>query len=650
MLIYNTDYLVAAMVFLLIVLYHFVKNRALDLEDNRLFFHLVMLGISNIVFDGICAVLISFPSPDIFRLSWFCLTILITLRILVPHTLLYYVRSYLPPSARHKKVKSGMNILLSVLILMIFWNRWCGIFFMVDDDGTFYQGPLHLFVHVVSAGYMTAVAGYSIRYRKHLKKFRVLAIWEVLAVSAVMAVLQLIYPHVLLRGFGIALSVTILFFTVNNPYYYTDSLTGAFDIRYFRERCRSFIEHHKNFHLISVDISQIRRINLVLGSEFGSNLLIAISGMLRSTHKQNMVFRISGKRFLVMAPTLGHYELVRYQVEHFFKNPISVKGEQVQVPVKICGIRNAQQLGNSNTILSYFEYLMTHSAVAGDMTVVEGTDETLKGFHYMQEVERYLDVALQHDLFEVVFQPVYSLQDSKFVSVEVLSRLHHPGLGMIPPDIFIGVAEKNDQIAQIGLMQMERVCRFIQEHPQILHLIHNMKFNLSPAELMKPGHGEALVDIIHRYEIPTSFFQFEITETVATEYNEAMGKVTSRFTDAGIGLCMDDFGSGFANLNSVLKLPFRVIKLDRSLLFGICQDARTASLYESIVYSLHNMGFYILSEGIETKEELDLVAGWGVDMIQGYYFSRPLPGTDMLKKVSEAPAQKLEVVRKRLQA
>ena len=133
------------------------------------------------------------------------------------------------------------------------------------------------------------------------------------------------------------------------------------------------------------------------------------------------------------------------------------------------------------------------------------------------------------------------------------------------------------------------------------------------------------------YKIPHNWIQFEITETVATEYNAGLGMVIDGFMAAGVRLCLDDFGSGYANLNTVMRLPFSAIKIDRTLLFDICNDKKRAMFYQSIVETFHRMGYSIVSEGVETEEEMSLLSSWGVDMIQGYYFSRPLPVDELLK-------------------
>ena len=116
--------------------------------------------------------------------------------------------------------------------------------------------------------------------------------------------------------------------------------------------------------------------------------------------------------------------------------------------------------------------------------------------------------------------------------------------------------------------------------------------------------SQLLINIVKEHELLPKYFQFEITETVATEYSESFCKAVEDFTNAGIGLCLDDFGSGYANLNAVLRLPFDVVKMDRSLLTGITCDEQAAVFYHSIVTVMQNMGYTIVAEGAETEEAI----------------------------------------------
>lgn len=311
-------------------------------------------------------------------------------------------------------------------------------------------------------------------------------------------------------------------------------------------------------------------------------------------------------------------------------------------PVILCGVVNAEKLGTSGLVLDYAEYLESLVSRSGETQVIQNDRKTMDSFHYNKQVEQFLHRAIAEDLFEVYYQPVYSLHQQRFVTLEALSRLRHPELGWISPDIFIRLAEKNHLITQITELQLRRVCRFLCENPALRASIANVKINLSPLDLIQSESGSHLVRILGEYGLPCSCFQFEITETVATEYSASLTRVAESLQTAGIGLCLDDFGSGYANLNTVMQLPFSVIKLDRSLLFHICTDKKAALFYQSIVAAFCRLGYRIVAEGVETQEEMELLRSWNVDMIQGYYFSRPLPPDDLLRLLAEGvetPAQ-----------
>ena len=193
-------------------------------------------------------------------------------------------------------------------------------------------------------------------------------------------------------------------------------------------------------------------------------------------------------------------------------------------------------------------------------------------------------------------------------------------------------------IEQITDLQFRRICRFMKENCAALSRLWNVKMNLSSLDLMRSDCSSHFIRIMDGYGIPHDWIQFEITETVATEYNGSLKKVADDFTAAGIRLCLDDFGSGYANLNTVMRLPFSSIKLDRSLLFDICSDEKRAQFYQSVVEIFQRMNYRIVAEGVETEAEMRLLSSWNVDMIQGYYFSKPLPQKELLELLKQSYA------------
>ena len=622
---YNIDFLLSALVFLLIILSHFMEQRVLNTRSTKAFFTFMLLGIANIVFDLLCTLLITLARPDLAWMNECCLTVLYLLQILVPVSMLGYVQTYYEPAQSLPRWKSVCRLLPPLLMgLLILFNHWTGMFFRIDSSGSYVRGPYYLCMYLFAGIYILLIAFSSHIYASQLGRQKVRAIRELLILVSICVVIQAIYHDILLTGFGIALCIAILFFTINNPYQHMDSLTGLFDMNYFREQCSHYLQRKKSFHVLAVNLCQLKRINRILGTEVGNQALIQMARMLQLAGKNTTVFRGSGKRFLLICPSIFEYESTQQRILEMFSQPMEINGNSISSPVSVCGIIHAEQLGDCGFLLGYLDYLSSLVSSTTRTVLIQGDEKTLQGFRYTQEVEHYLQTALEQDLFEVYFQPVYSTAQKRYVTIEALSRLHHPTLGPVPPEVFIGIAEKSDQIAQLGLLQMRRICGFLKAHPELMARIQNVKINLSPLELLKKGHIQQLIDTIRGSGLPASYFSFEITETVATDYTENLRKTIDLFTSVGIGLCLDDFGSGFANLNAVLRLPFSVIKMDRSLLSGICTDEKAASLYRNTCSVLRNMGFTVVAEGVETPAELELLSDWGVDMIQGFYFSPPL--------------------------
>ena len=640
-MIYNIDFLIASLVFLVIILYHFMQQQGLYMQDNRTFLWLVVLGILNICFDILCTVLITVQSPQYAQAEEVCLTILFSLQILVPNGLLSHVfRQYSHKDIGHNTRVGICAVIPGVLVAAILTNHWTGLFFTVSRQGIYTRGPMYPGMYIIGGLYLALSGLTCFLLRSKMSHFKRYAIYEMLLISGITLVVQSFYHDILLTGFGITLGITVLFFTLNNPYHYTDSLTTTFDIRYFRDRCQNDIHHRRIFHILLLELSQLKRINNITGVGFGNSILRTTAMMMRGINKENLVFRVTGKRFILMTPSQVLYEEARTKILNYFTDPVSVDGREIQIPVTLCGILNAQELGSSDNLLAYGEYMLSlNNGPQKGPRMIQNSNDTLKGFRYNQTVDQFLTTAIAQNLFSLVYQPVYSTVEKKFTSMECLSRLRHPDLGPIFPDVFIRLAEKNDQIPQIGLLQLQRCCQFLVDHPQIQQTMESVKVNLSPVELMRPGHVDLLIATIRQYGLPTTFFQFEITETVATEYSSSLSAVIEKFLNAGIRLCMDDFGSGYANLNTVFRFPFSTIKLDRSLLLDICSNPRAASLYHGLVSAIHSMDAKIIAEGVETDQELEHILACGVEQVQGYYYSRPLVPEDLLALIEKQNAE-----------
>ena len=631
-MMYNADFLIAAVVILLLVLRNFLDQKRAEDLNSRVFLFFAVIGILDVIAELVSNYYITSGDGDFGLAAVVTTTIFYLFQALFPYALLCYIMTL-----HDNKLISVKKMLLAglatiLLASIVLTNPFTEKLFYFDVSAGYVEGPWYRLMYYSALFHLAVILILVTSWRKEFGPQKTKVILVILILYGCGGVIQLLHYPLLMIGFGMSLGILALFLTINNPNANRDSLTGVYNHLYLTRRSDELIAAGKSFHIITIYLYQLKHINKVAGVEGGDYILQLTAKKLEELCGSR-VFRITGKRFLVLTMSLQEYEYYITQIKKMFETDMQLDADSSKpaTPVILSGIVHGQKLGTSGLMLEYAEYLESLSMQNGMIEVIQDDQQTMDGFLYNKKVEQYLHTAIAQDLFEVYYQPVYSTEKNDFVTLEALSRLHHPELGWIAPDVFIQIAEKNHMIEQITDLQFKRICMFINEHRGLMKKLFNIKVNLSSLDLMRSDCSSHFIRMMDDMDIHHDWIQFEITETVATEYNAGLGMVIDGFMAAGVRLCLDDFGSGYANLNTVMRLPFSAIKIDRTLLFDICNDKKRAMFYQSIVETFHRMGYSIVSEGVETEEEMSLLSSWGVDMIQGYYFSRPLPVDELLK-------------------
>lgn len=633
---YNIDFLISALVFLIFILLHYlVWEKGKNESVNRVFIFFVSLGTLDVVAEILVTLLIHANKPELSEMVFLAATFFLTLQILFPYALYMYA-VYLRSSdelSLTDLVKKYWYLLLGPAIMfgLLYSTYWSQLIFSISPTGVYQPGEFILLFYAYAVLYGVLMLADVLLHKKEYGTAKVHALLEYIAIMLVCVIAQLFTAPTLIIGFGIALGIGVLFFTINNPHLLRDNFTGAYDAQYFHSWLNRAFRQKKEFHVIAIDFTKLSKVNKLYGITQGDHLLQHIMKKLQDITPSGLIFRIKGSRFILVVQSLPAYESISLRLTELFHEPFRINGKSIPFPVVLCGIRDAHSLGKSDLLFSYIDYLASLAKKPEETVVIQGNQRTLSNCLYELEVESFLPTAMEQDLFEVYYQPIYSLDENAFISLEALSRLRHPTLGLIPPDIFISIAERHGWIARISLLQFEHICAFFKEHAELRTKFQNVKFNLSPVELLREGHCAILADLILKYDLPPEFFQMEITETVATKCNEVLFRELRVLLDMGVTLNLDDFGSGYANLNIVRQMPFTYIKIDRSLIVNIDTDAGAAKFYQNIVDLLHNMGYIIVAEGVEYQSELNLLKQWGVNLIQGYYYTKPLEERALLE-------------------
>lgn len=518
----NIHYLIAAMAVLLVVIWQYSRQRQMDDRNSLMFRRLLSIVSLDVAAELVSTGFILYAPYSFNVCRMLSNTVFYLFQALLPLLLLYYVCTLCTSRVIAPSTVLRMGIPTIALVFIILTNPFTEMLFYFDSTG-YRHGPWYLLLYVSALLHIAGAAVFVAVHRASVSRRTLTELLAVFALAALGIAAQAVNPSVLTTGFGLSLSILAMYLTINNPCACMDSLTGLNDKQYLLRRMDELTDAHKAFHIITVYAYQLDHINKVEGVQNGDEFLRRAAERMQEIADRN-VFRISGKRFLLMTFSLREYETCLTRLRELFHTQPD-DAQSAPTPVILCGVVNAEKLGTSGLVLDYAEYLESLVSRSGETQVIQNDRKTMDSFHYNKQVEQFLHRAIAEDLFEVYYQPVYSLHQQRFVTLEALSRLRHPELGWISPDIFIRLAEKNHLITQITELQLRRVCRFLCENPALRASIANVKINLSPLDLIQSESGSHLVRILGEYGLPCSCFQFEITETVATEYSASLTRV-----------------------------------------------------------------------------------------------------------------------------
>jgi len=284
--------------------------------------------------------------------------------------------------------------------------------------------------------------------------------------------------------------------------------------------------------------------------------------------------------------------------------------------------------GNSIIVSDIARYGLTNAANENRKGNYTFSLEMLEGVKNQKEIEKAIKSAITEHKFEVYFQPIYSVKHKKVMGAEALARLYDDNLGFISPIEFIKIAEKNGDIIEIGKQIFEKVCSFLESVDAEKLGIHFINVNLSPIQCINPSLVKTLSAIAAQHGISMDMFDFEITESMIEDY-EAIQFTIAGLRAKGAELSLDDFGTGAANLTSLMNFPIHVVKIDMT--FTRSYFNGKADFLPDLLKLFKHADIAIVVEGIETKEMMEKMKILGCDYEQGYFFSKPLPPDNFIE-------------------
>lgn len=383
-----------------------------------------------------------------------------------------------------------------------------------------------------------------------------------------------------------------------------------------------------------IDLDGFKNVNDSLGHDIGDQLLImAASRLLNTVRESDVVARLGGDEFLIIMPAISEQAdcfPVLDKIKHNFSETFELAGHSLAVTPSI-GLSIFPEDGEDGAILlRNADLAMYQAKEAGRNTYRFFNHQIHENLTMRMQVETQLKSALDDQEFSLFYQPIVEAQTKKLVGVEALLRWNNSLLGPVSPDQFIGIAEQTGLIVPIGNWVLKTACMQIAEWRD--HGLYDLSLaiNVSPRQLHGEGLGAVIAQTLDDANLNPENLILEVTEGLLIRNPAEAKRTLEALKELGIGVAMDDFGTGYSSLSNLKNYPFDILKVDRTFVRDIASDPEDCALVSAAISMSSGLGLPVVAEGVETEQQLNILADMNCDRVQGYFFSKPLAPEDFL--------------------
>lgn len=411
---------------------------------------------------------------------------------------------------------------------------------------------------------------------------------------------------------------------------YTDPVTGKINQPKFYIEAEKKLQYKDTKYAIGyVNIKNFKYINDFYGREQGDAVLNVISHMLDDMMQpEGFYARFSADRFVFLVPYID-YETLKYNFENYISEiEISISGYKDIVTIKsTCGIYLVEDSDES------IRDMVDKAAIAEKLTRDDGNNMSVVLYDKKlneqlvknQEMTASMKKALENEEFVVYLQPKIGINTERPVGCEALVRWISPEKGYIPVGDFVPLFEKNGFITNLDFYVLEKVCKMLRRRIDAGLPVFPVNVNQSRLHVNDRMYLSMLQNTLNKYDIPMNLVVFEITESAFIEDSKSMIALINKMKAMGFQFSMDDFGSGYSSFNLLKDMNVDELKLDREFLESTEDSTRSRYIIERIVEMAHGLDIRVVCEGVERKEQVEFLRNIECDIIQGYYYSKPMP-------------------------
>ncbi len=522
---------------------------------------------------------------------------------------------------RTRWVAIGILVFFTVLLAL---NIPTGMLFYIDDGLVYCRGPFNSLCYLMPTSEVVLMLVCYFINRRNINRIAEKMVFVIAPVSIALLLMQYFYQDHQINGIICVTVHMIVFITYNGGRTDQDSVTGMENRRYLITEVGYRIKNEQSFQIVMVKLRCLSQINRLYGENAGNVILLEIGEALQHLSEDGKVYRRGDDEFVLLYSDVDEQQCE--QRLHRLTQLMSddwVMGKYVtSLSFHTIEMRYGGQPWSFDDIGSYITDAM-HYASANDIVEMPFDEQLISEHKRRDYLLQTIREALSEGRFEVWYQPVFYHNSGRFESAEALVRMFDKNGIMVSPGEFIPVAEETGLIDEITPIVVDHVCRLLNSGA--VPEIQTVSINIPVRQLMNRQVLQRLRDIMDEHGIAPSRIRLEVTERDVAMGGESASDAMDTLMKEGYLFMLDDFGIGYSNISRIMDLSLDCIKLDRSLVIQMLKDERRHDMIKNyLVPFLHNLGHYVVAEGVETAKMLELVLDCDIHRIQGYFYAKPM--------------------------
>ncbi len=629
---WNFSFVIPSLLILSIILVFYFTRPRLSINRNRLFVRIVLVESLTIIFDILSSIADNnYTSVPVWLLHFLNIAffVLFFFRFLILYVFTINILRF--PLESTRVIKYAFRLPCYYGVLMTVLSPLTGAVYYIDGSG-YHSGPMYDLLYFSGLFYVLLSLFSTYLFRRHLYRRR--EKYSMILCNAIILIgmiVRYLFPTHLLMDTFVLMAIIVVFLTFINPEFYLDLRSSLFNSRALRE----YLEENtggQDLRSIGVIVHNYNEMLDIYGEQQMDDGLYMIGRYLTGLIPSGNIFYYKGGRFFIFLndPDADFKDLCS-TISGRFSFPWRSKGSELYLTAGFATIK-LENISYSSDIITrtLVKSLETADSTGNDIPF-EITEKELVQTAFETTIKRSVESAVENNSVEVFLQPLIDAGTNRISGAEALSRIRDPEGKIIPPGMFISIAESSGRINELGEQVFEKTVRFIKENDIESMGIKWINVNLSPMQFVRTDLADRYSTIIKKYGVDPGKIHLEITEESMVD-NSFLNKQIQTMEEKGFKFVLDDYGTGYSNLSRLKKCPFINIKLDMSLVWDYCKDPD--EILPTMIDAFRHMGFEITAEGIEDNAMADLMKKLSCDYLQGYYYSKPVPPDEFVKLCS----------------